>query len=204
MTEREGVIKYRLEFHPAKSLDHHDYQYLDHWHAKFKAAGILGQDDSKYNGLGFGNLSERIDQQSFLISGTQTGGLDKLQPDDYALVTATDITQNMVEAQGQVKPSSESLSHAVVYALDDQIRFVFHVHSHEIWQASTELEIPQTAAGIEYGTVEMAQEIKRLYDLGQFDNTSILAMTGHEDGVIGFGATAAKAGGDILQLLTRC
>ncbi len=202
MAEQEGVIKYRLVFHPAKSLVEHDYQYLDYWHAKFKLVGILGQDDSKYNGLGFGNLSERIDQQSFLISGTQTGGLDKLQPDDYALVTATDIAQNLVEAQGKVKPSSESLSHAAVYALDDQIRFVFHVHSREIWQARSALEIPQTAVGVEYGTAEMAKEIKRIYDLGQFDNARILAMTGHQDGVIGFGATATEAGRKILQLLS--
>ncbi len=204
MAEQEGVIKYRLVFKPAQSLLGHDYSSLSKWHRRFKQAGILGQDAHRYNGLGFGNLSERIDQGTFLISGTQTGRLDELTADDYALVTATDIAQNLVEAQGRIEPSSESLSHAAVYALDERIGFVFHAHSPQIWRARLKLGIPQTDDAISYGTPQMANEIKRLYRQGLFAECKVLAMAGHEDGIIGFGATASEAGENIMQLLSRC
>ncbi|MCP4492681.1 MAG: class II aldolase/adducin family protein [Gammaproteobacteria bacterium] len=204
MAEQEAVIKYRLVFKQAQSLLEHDYSSLSEWHRRFKDAAILGQDAQRYNGLGFGNLSERIDRESFLISGTQTGRLDELTPDDYALVTATDISQNSVAAQGRLEPSSESLSHAAVYALDEQIRFVFHVHSPQIWRARSKLGIPQTDAAISYGTPQMANEILRLYRQGLFIEHNVLAMAGHEDGIIGFGVTASEAGENIMQLLTRC
>ncbi len=203
MTEQEGVIKYQLEFREAEPLLDHNYSDLNHWHRQFKNAGILGQDPKRYNGLGFGNLSQRIDQQSFLISGTQTGGLDELTANDYALVTRTDIPLNRVEAEGWVKPSSESLTHAAVYAFDDQIQYVFHVHSPDIWNARTSLDIPETAAHIAYGTPQMAEEMIRLYQQGVFERGNILAMVGHEDGVIGFGSTADQAGGLIMRMARR-
>lgn len=199
----EGVIKYQLVFRQAEPLVDHDYSALHHWHQQFKEAGILGQDPDRYNGLGFGNLSQRIQKSSFIISGTQTGGLDQLTAKDYALVTLTDIPANRVEAQGQVKPSSESLTHAAVYAFDDNIQYVFHVHSPEIWNARSKLEIPETAAHIAYGTPQMADEMIRLYKSGLFAYGNILAMAGHEDGVIGFGATADEAGELIMRMARR-
>jgi len=195
----EGVIKYRLQYQFAEALCDHDYADLDKWHAQFKAAGILGQVPNRYDGLGFGNLSQRLDSQAFLISGTQTGGLDKLTANDYARVIRADIAKNLIEAEGPVKPSSESLTHAGIYALDDRIEFVFHVHSPEIWQASKKLGIPQTAAEIAYGTPSMAREMQRLYDASAFSNGNILAMEGHEDGIISFGFDAGEAGEVIMR-----
>ncbi len=203
MAEQEGVIKYELVFDDAPSLEDHNYTALSYWHGQFKQASILGQDPQRYGGLGFGNLSERIDQTSFLISGTQTGGLDRLGADEYALVTRVDIVANRVEAQGRVRPSSEALTHAAVYALDDRIQFVFHVHSPDLWQASSQLCMAQTSAGIEYGTPAMADEMKRLRDVGSFHAGNLLAMTGHEDGIISFGATAEEAGDLITQALHK-
>ncbi|MCP3689493.1 MAG: class II aldolase/adducin family protein, partial [Gammaproteobacteria bacterium] len=200
----EAVIKYRLVFKPAQALLEHDYSSLSKWHRCFKDAGILGQNAHRYNGLGFGNLSERIDQGAFLISGTQTGVLDELTAENYALVSATDIAQNLVEAQGRIEPSSESLSHAAVYALDEQIKFVFHVHSPQIWRARSRLGLPQTDAAISYGTPQMANEIKYLYRQGLFADKKVLAMAGHEDGIIGFGVTASEAGESIMQMLNSC
>ena len=67
----EGVIKYHLNYQPGEPLRDHDYRSLDHWHQRFKTEQILGQDPTRYGGLGFGNLSQRLDQDAFLISGTQ-------------------------------------------------------------------------------------------------------------------------------------
>ena len=203
MAEQEGVIKYRLVYRNTGPLFDHDYSDLDRWHRRFKQAGVLGQDPARYGGLGFGNLSERIDESSFLVSGTQTGHLDFLTPEYYALVTAVDIAANVVEARGPVKPSSESLTHAAVYALDPAIGFVFHVHSPDIWRARANLGISETAPDVAYGTPAMAMEIQRLYESGQLGSPGILAMAGHEDGIVGFGGTAGEAGESILRILCR-
>ena len=203
MVEQEGVIKYKLVFHESESLHDHDYAELNDWHRRFKRAGILGQNPDRYAGLGFGNLSQRIENLTFLISGTQTGYLDHLSAAHYALVTGADIESNCIEAQGRIKPSSESLTHAAVYALDDQVRFVFHVHSPDLWQARSELGLAQTDAGIEYGTPAMAEEIRRLWDGGHFQAGNLLAMVGHEDGIISFGATAEEAGNLIIRALSK-
>ncbi len=203
MAEQEGVIKYRLVFQQTPALHDHDFDDLNHWHRIFKRAGILGQHPNRYQGLGFGNLSQRVDNLAFLISGTQTGYLDSLSAEDYALVTRADIDNNCVEAKGQIKPSSESLTHAAIYALDDCIQFVFHVHSPKLWQARSELGMAQTEAGVEYGTPAMAEEIKRLRNKGGFQAGNLLAMVGHVDGIISFGATANEAGDLIMQALDR-
>lgn len=199
--EREGVIKYQLEWTQAPAIAPYDFAALNTWHRTFKEAGVLGQDPERYDGYGFGNISERLNQVSFLISGTQTGELEHLRPQDYAVVVQPFIEENRIVAQGPVKPSSEALTHAAIYALDPDIRFVFHVHSPDIWQARAMKGLPQTGADIPYGTPDMAREVKRLYDVGAFEDKSILAMAGHEDGIIGFGPTADEAGQVIMKAL---
>lgn len=199
--EREGVIKYQLDWTQAPAIAPYDFAALNTWHQTFKEAGILGQDPKRYDGYGFGNISERLNQVSFLISGTQTGHLERLGPQDYAVVVQSFIEENRIVAQGPVKPSSEALTHAAIYALDPDIRFVFHVHSPDIWQARATKGLPQTGAHIPYGTPDMAREVKRLFDAGAFEDKSILAMAGHADGIIGFGPTADEAGSVIMKAL---
>ncbi len=196
MSVQEGVIKYDLVFREADPIIDHDFSSLTRWHHRFKQAGILGQNPTRYEGLGFGNISERLDESRFLISGTQTGHLAKLRPVDYALVTQTDLLKNRIEAKGQVKPS-----HAAVYALDIDIRFVFHVHSPDIWNQRATLCLPQTGAEIAYGTAEMASEMNRLYQQGSFRYKKVLAMAGHADGIIGFGGSGDETGEAIMSLL---
>lgn len=197
----EGVIKYQLQYRQSAALLDHDYSNLHRWHQRFKEKQILGQDPARYDGLGFGNLSERIDRHSFLISGTQTGALDQLTPQHYALVTAVNLSNNRVEAQGPVKPSSESLTHAAVYSIDERIQFVFHVHSPQIWLARDDLGIAQTGEDIAYGTPEMAEAMLDLHRHDGFRNGNILAMSGHEDGIISFGENADDAGNIIIETL---
>lgn len=203
MLEQEGVIKYDLVFRKTDPVIDHDFTSLTRWHRRFKQAGILGQDPERYDGLGFGNISERLDEFCFLISGTQTGHLVNLAPADYSLVISADVSRNRIEAKGQVRPSSEALTHAAVYALDANIRFVFHVHSPDIWNHRAVLGLPQTGADIDYGTVEMANDMKRLYQQEAFHNIKVLAMAGHEDGIVGFGCTGDEAGEAIMSLLTN-
>ncbi len=201
MTEQEGVIKYELVFATADALRNHNYAELNHWHQVFKQAGLLGQDPHRYDGLGFGNLSQRLGDTEFLITGTQTGHLDQLQPEHYALVTAVEIPQNRVTGRGPIKPSSESLTHAAIYALHPDIKFVFHAHSPDIWQSRRALGIAETAKSIPYGTPAMASEMRRLYVATGMQTSGIIAMAGHEDGVISFAASAAETGNLMMDFL---
>ncbi len=201
MHELEGVIKYDLLYRKTDPIGNHDFSSLSRWYRRFKQADILGQHPERYDGLGFGNISERLDEVRFLISGTQTGYLASLAPADYSLVTGANASRNRIEAEGPVKPSSEALTHAAVYAFDASVQFVFHVHSPHIWSQRAVLCLPETSAEIAYGTAEMANEMNRLYRQGAFDNKKVLAMAGHEDGIIGFGCTGDEAGEEIMSLL---
>jgi ribulose-5-phosphate 4-epimerase/fuculose-1-phosphate aldolase len=115
------------------------------------------------------------------------------------LVTGWQLEENIIKARGMVRPSSESLTHAAVYELDDEINFVFHVHSPQIWTRAGILDLPQTAADCEYGTPEMAIEVARVAGGGE----GIFVMAGHEDGVVAYGPDAAAPGQAIIGLLAR-
>ena len=77
---------------------------------------------------------------------------------------------------------------------------MFHVHSPDIWRNRVTLGLPQTGPEVPYGTPEMAREVKRLYQQGVFQDIQVLAMAGHEDGIISFGSVADETGEAITNL----
>jgi ribulose-5-phosphate 4-epimerase/fuculose-1-phosphate aldolase len=98
-----------------------------------------------------------------------------------------------------VKPSSESLSHAVIYEVQSLVGCVFHVHSPEIWKRAVELKIPVTDPGIPYGTPEMAKAVQKI--VMENNLPSMLSMGGHEDGIIAYGASLSETGLVLIQNL---
>lgn len=183
---------------------------LGAWRRIFVETGLLGTDASRYGGLGFGNLSGRVappsqarGKRSFLITGSQTGTKESLSLADYALVRGYSICLNTVDSEGQSLPSSESMTHGAFYDLTPALRFVFHVHAPAIWQRARELRIPTSEESIAYGTPQMATEVERLYRATSLSEVRVLAMGGHEDGIIGFGRSASEAGLAILSMLAR-
>lgn len=197
----EGVIKFALDYAPDAPLPLPLLRPLIAWRDVLARLDLIGQDPARYGGAGFGNVSRRLQGSGFAISGTQTGGLPTLGPPHFARVTACDPARNRVQARGPVAPSSESLTHGMLYALDARVRFVFHVHSPEIWRAREQLALPSTDPAVDYGTPAMAREIERLLASGATARRPIIAMAGHEDGVIGFGRTAAQAGAVLVRAL---
>ncbi|MBT4582750.1 MAG: class II aldolase/adducin family protein [Gammaproteobacteria bacterium] len=195
--ETEGVIKFQLE-HLEQQLDSHAVEEIDAWRSAFKQLGIIGQDEGKYDGYGFGNLSQRTDS-GFLISGTQTGYIENTRLIDYAEVTSWNPSVNFVSSRGLVKPSSESLSHAVIYESKARVGGVFHVHSPEIWQNARELSVPVTDPNIAYGTREMARAVEEIVTKNELP--AVLSMGGHEDGVIAYGANLDETGLILMQTL---
>jgi hypothetical protein len=54
-----------------------------------------------------------------------------------------------------------------------------------------------------YGTPEMAREVQRLYREGLFASRMILAMGGHDDGILVVGKSLEEAGQVLLTWLAR-
>ena len=206
----EGVIKFDLRFTPAPPLPHENVRELNAWRTLLRRLGLVGKDPNRYGGFGFGNLSRRLEpfeappgERRFVITGTQTGGVDELGPEGYALVLQCTPRDNRVIAQGPIRPSAEALTHATLYDLDPDLRWVMHVHSPEIWRKAAALDLPRTSEGAAYGSSELAFEIHDLLSDPTVFDRRILSVTGHEDGIFTFGRSAEEAGTVILHHLAR-
>lgn len=201
MTLDEGYIKYDIDWTPGPAPDVAAAERLESWRRPLYEAGLIGHYEEL--GIGYGNLSVRCGEHGqFLISGTQTGGLARTDERHYALVTAVDIDANRVSCTGPVKASSEAMTHAALYALDERIGAVVHVHSKVLWERFLNV-LPTTDPTVSYGTPAMAREFARLLDTGEFANTGIAVMAGHEDGLISHGPTLETAAQRMLSLARR-
>lgn len=208
-TQDEGVTKFDLAFTLTAPLPETFLRELNAWRRLLWRNRLIGQDPARYGGVGFGNVSRRLPAASrrrglqFAISGTQTGTFAELDAKHYAIVTACDPAHNRVEAEGPIAPSSESLTHGMLYRIDASIEFIFHVHSPDIWNVRESLKLPTTATDVPYGTPAMAAEMRRLKRDDALMRRRIVAMGGHQDGVISFGRTADQAGVVLIRTLAR-
>jgi ribulose-5-phosphate 4-epimerase/fuculose-1-phosphate aldolase len=200
-SENEGVIRFQLEHSPAPAPQHPAIADLQAWHTRLHALHVIGRDPERYGGYAFGNMSVRGEAGGFIVSGTQTGGLARLQPQHYAEVTDYDIDANRVRSHGPIQPSSECMTHAAVYASDPAIQAVIHVHSPELWQACERLYLRSTAREIGYGTPAMAHAVADIIQSSCHPQQGILCMGGHEDGVIAWGESVEQAGTLLLDTL---
>jgi len=203
MKEQEGVIKYQLEHTQQPVNQPFPYTEINPWRTIAVRLDLIGQNPERYDNIGFGNISQRIapDSTQFIISGTQTGHIEQLSPEHYCLVVKAEPKQNRLESCGLCKPSSESLTHASVYAQDNAIQAIIHAHSPEIWKHTLALSLPHTTADIPYGTVEMATAVEQLFQSGRLAEISLFTMLGHEDGVVAFGRNMEEAAWELVNYL---
>ena len=204
MKEQEGVIKYQL--HHTRQMISHQFSFteINAWRTIVFRLGLIGQTPEKYANIGFGNISQRLtpDSAQFVISGTQTGHIEQLSPEHYCLIVKADPSKNLIQSCGLCLPSSESLTHASVYAHDSSIQAVIHAHSPEIWNHTAALKLPHTTANISYGTVEMATAVEQLFRSGELTQTSLFTMLGHEDGVVSCGRNMQEAAWTLIKYLS--
>ena len=209
----DGVIKFTAE-HTSGPLSETQYGSLAAaliaWRTLFAHVGAIGQENARYGGVGFGNVSGRVGPfpggpgaRPFLITGTQTGGHDCLSLAEFCVVSTWHLGRNRVSSRGDILPSSESMTHGAIYDLGPHIRYVFHGHCPVLWRNARELSLPITDRRVAYGTPAMATEVARLYRETPLAEQRLLAMGGHEDGVIAFGRTAEEAGNAFTAGLTR-
>lgn len=187
----EGVVKYRCDWTDAEPYAKESIADLMEWRDRLHSWGLIGVYE---NGIGFGNVSVRLGSSGqFMISGTQTAHLPSLGPEFYCKVTEFNLEQNFLACRGPVQASSESLTHAALYFYKQDIGAIVHVHNPQLWQKLL-FEIPTTRKEIPYGTPAMAKEMFRLFEEENLADRQILAMAGHEDGIICFGSTLDEAG----------
>ena len=203
---QEGVIKFDVRFEAAPPPPADWLRDLIAWRAALWRRGLIGVDPARYGGAGFGNVSRRLPTEAgrgFMVSASQSATHENVSAGDFVIVSAWDVAANRIDAHGVARPSSESLTHAMVYDLHEAVQYVFHVHAPPIWQAATRLDPPTTARDIEYGTPAMAREVVRLYGGNKKPTHGVFAMGGHEDGVVSFATDAETAGRALLDLLDR-
>lgn len=186
----EGYIKFQAHWEKTVPFAWEELRELNDWRQRCFDRGWIG---AYPNGIGFGNISCRKDAEGrFLISGSATGGLDRLGPEHYALVERVDESANALWCSGPVIASSEAMSHAAVYAECPEAGGVIHIHHRKLWEYLLEYGL-STAADAAYGTPEMARSIRELLHAAELKQDRIFAMKGHEEGVFAFGETLKSA-----------
>jgi hypothetical protein len=210
----EGVTRFEVE-HDTRILEEWVYgdvaRQLASWREVLARLGMIGRDPARYEGLGYGNVSARLGpfgdvgrgRRRFLVTGTQSGGRPTLTLADFCAVERYDVAGNRVKSFGPVAPSSESLTHAALYDIAPAARVVLHGHCPEIWRRARALGLPVTEPDAANGTTRMAQEVQRLYRESSFAGNGVLAMGGHEDGVLAIGVSPAAAGEALVRELAR-
>lgn len=160
------------------------------YRAKLLELDVLGVDS---NGIGFGNLSVRDGRTgNFYVTASRTGGKLELTLPDCAKVVACDFRTNAIRFQGSSIPSSESLTHAAIYASDPRAGAVIHCHDCNLWTALLN-RAPTTSEAAEYGTPKLAYEIIALLKDSDAQNRKIVVLAGHQSGIVTFGKDLDEA-----------
>jgi L-ribulose-5-phosphate 4-epimerase len=172
------------------------------WRQICKRLGLIGRDPRRYGGLGFGNVSVRDpeDPRCFVISASQTGGARDLRPQDLVRIRECRLERFWVEAEGRKPPSSETLTHAMIYAADPAIHWVLHVHAPAIWQRTLALDLPATPASVPYGSHSMAEAVHAVCRAHP-QRPLLFATLGHEDGIFACGPDGRSTGLALIDSL---
>lgn len=213
----EGVVKFRCDWaRKPLAVEPGLLELMNLWRSRLRDLGLIG---ALPDGVGFGNISVRAfgpqkesgvsragappsdSPLSFLISGSGTGRLGRLKPENISLVTSFDLGRNTLSCRGLTEASSESLSHGAIYTAHRDAGAVIHVHSSDLW-TGLHGRVPTTPAAIEYGTPEMAMSLMELSSNLNPGLAHTLVMGGHRDGVMAFGRDLNQVGEEILQQMS--
>ncbi len=206
MTEAEGTIQFAYDLQPLQApIAGADLlRPLLAWRTILRRLRLIGQTPDRYGGLGFGNLSFRDPDhpQEFIITASQTSGSADFSADDLTRIQSCHLERFQVTALGSHPPSSETLTHAMLYAADAHLQWVFHVHCSEIWQHTEPLGLPVTEADVGYGSPAMVSAVAELLAAHQ-SRPLVFTTLGHADGVFSCGTTAPDTGGLLVNTLAR-
>ncbi len=201
MTVRdEGIIKFKYQLVRTKEIAEENYIDLEKWRVILFKMNFIGE--YPVEKLGYGNLSKRSNpkENSFIITGSQTGCFPNLDGTQYTHVTKCDLKKMLIEAKGPIIPSSESTTHYAIYESCPHVQAVFHIHHHEFWKYLLNNNFDQIPANINYGSQEMAMATAKC--IAQ-KKQGLFAMAGHEDGIVSYGETVEEAGKILLDVFKQ-
>ncbi|MDR2617863.1 MAG: class II aldolase/adducin family protein [Treponema sp.] len=193
----DGSVKYTARHIPAPPFKFRGWQELNRIRTGLYDMRLIG---AYPDGIGFGNISIRINKNEFLISGTATGAKRVLSLQDYCLVTSIDIAANTVDSRGPVQASSESMTHGAIYESCRDIRCVIHIHSRLIFDGMIRDRCPSTPQDVLYGTPEMAYAVIRCAQGGQ---EGVIVLSGHDEGVLSYSANPGRSFNFIKELYNK-
>jgi len=198
---QDGYIKFNCHLTSEKiAIPSELFGPLNYWRDDLWSKCLIG---AYPDGIGYGNISVRVPgSDQFYISGSATGGIPELDQIHYPLVEWCDPALNAIGCRGLIKASSESMSHAAIYASSPEIGAVVHIHNRELWEKYLDI-LPTTNKTVEYGTPEMAFEISKIMMQYETLDKKVFVMGGHEEGIISFGKTVEEAALAILELEDR-
>jgi len=199
----EGAIRFRYRLAPPGDRDRlarDAFARLRAWRQILKRLQLVGRHARRYDGYGYGNMSVRDpdDPMRFYVTASQTSGAATLRAADLVRVDRCDVDRFEVDAVGDRAPSSESITHGMVYAADPAIAWIMHAHAPAIWRAAECLGLPTTAPDVEYGSRAMAIAVDALL-ARERSRPLLFATLGHEDGVFACGATADDTGALLVR-----
>lgn len=186
----EGYIKFDIQWEKAPPVPENLDQIIQVRNRLYQQRLIGFYEEHQ---VGYGNISVlSASPPQFIVSGTQTGHIPQLGKEHFTIATAWDLDANSLSCVGPVKASSESLTHAAVYACSPEIKAVIHVHHLELWQWMLS-RYPSTDPAVPYGTPEMAGEVTRLYATTNLPECAAFSMAGHEEGIFTFAEDLQEA-----------
>jgi hypothetical protein len=197
----EGYIKFNCDWIQKEiRIQDEVLRQLESARTKLYELGLIG---AYPDGIGFGNISVRTDEgKSFIITGSATGQFAKLNQSHFALVTDYNFAKNSISCTGLTKASAESLTHAAVCEALPEVGAVVHVHCLWLWEKLLK-SYPATSAEIEYGTPEMASAVKQLATEMEMNDSNIIVMGGHQEGILAFGIDLNEATSQLLNIYNR-
>lgn len=194
---QEGYSKFSVHRTPGVVSWNDDLRNLDRTRTRLHLLGLIGVYP---DGVGYGNISLRVSNTRFVITGSGTGAVRELGQKGYSLVTHWSTETNELWCMGPIKASSESLTHGAVYRASREARCVIHVHNRPLFDKLRAGAFPQTPLNVEYGTPEMAHSIAALVSTANVES-DILVMAGHEEGVLVYGPSVDAARDFLLDHL---
>ncbi len=151
------------------------------------------------DGLSYGNISIKDNNtKDFYITASDTGKIKTTGKEHYVRIVSCNTDNNFCKFRGKGLPSSETLTHFIIYELSKEVRSVIHVHNKELWD-NLKGKVPSTSESAGYGTVKMVKEVSLLFGQGRVQQEKLLVMKGHEEGVVCFGGSATEA----MKILTK-
>lgn len=160
---------------------------------------LIGVTSTQGGTIGYGNISLRVQKDTFLISGSGTGASRILGLEGYSLVHAFNPEENRVESLGLVQASSESMTHGAIYRANPALCCVIHVHNRELFDRLLAQGWAHTPESVTYGTPELSRSVATLVrTLPKIGGVFVTA--GHAEGLFACGVSISNARDALVHL----